>query len=385
MFLAANGAFIFKNPSSSYTEEMLIISRIIVKEWLKNFFGAVVVLFMLVTVADLINGFLQSKEISRILLEYSLKMPDFMGKLLPICALVSSLFTFNRLKSHAELISILAAGYSFRRIYILIGGCALFVSVLQFLNLGFIEPYANKIKRQQISKSVISEGRYLTRSSIEGGKFWYKSQNYFASFSYFDRRNSELRDIEIFYFNQNHHNEKILKAQKATYRGANSWELSVITELSSIDSNSFPIQRNLEKMSITLGEIPEDFWEFEADLTTLSFFKLAQFIRRMSKTGINISEYQIILLNKIFLSFICFVFSLIPVSSIFQPNRRVESFGKSVVKTLLISVVFWVLYSSALAFGNSGTVPAWFATGIVPMVFFSFVIWTYLKNRKLSI
>ena len=364
---------------------MLILSGLIVKEWFKSLFGALVVLFLLITTTDLINGFLQGKEVSRVLLEYALKMPDLMGKMMPICCLVASLFSLNRLKAHSELISILAAGYSYAKIYFLIGSCALLMVAVQFSNLGFLEPMANNIKRQEIAKSRKSEGRYLTRSSIEGGKFWYKSHDYFASFSYFDRKNSSLRDFEIFFFNSAHKSAKILKSTEAVYDKNRVWKLKNVTEHSNLDTALFPLQSKTLEQELTLYEIPEDFGEFEADLTTLSFFKLYQFVSRLSKTGINVSEYQIILLNKIFLSFICLVFALLPVSSIFNPNRRSSSFGKNVVQTLLVTVTFWVLYSSAVAFGNSGTIPPWLATGIVPFSFFIFVVWTFLKNRKLSI
>lgn len=364
---------------------MLILSGLIVKEWFKSLIGAVVVLFLLITTADLINGFLQGKEISRVFLEYLLKMPDLMGKMLPICCLVASLFSLNKHKAHSELISILAAGYSYRKIYLLISGCAIIVVLTQFINLGFLEPMANSIKRQEIQKSRMSEGRYLTRSSIEGGKFWYKSQNYFASFTFFDRKQSLLRDFEIYYFNNKHKSERILKSDSAVYTDKGQWLLYNVAELTLLDDPTFPLETRKPQQVIALNEVPEDFGEFEADLTTLSFFKLFQFVSRLSKTGINVSEYQIILLNKVFLSLICLVFALLPVSSIFNPNRRSSSFGKNVVQTLLVTIVFWVLYSSAVAFGNSGDVPPWLATGIVPFSFFSFVLWTYFKNRKLSI
>lgn len=364
---------------------MNILSALIVKEWFKSLFGALVVLFLLITTTDLINGFLQGKEASRVLLEYSFKMPDLMGKMMPICCLVATLFSLNRLKAHAELISILAAGFSYLKIYLLIGSCALVMVGVQFLNLGFLEPLANTYKRQEISKSKKSEGRYLTRSSLEGGKFWYKSQNYFASFSFFDRKNLTLNDFEIYFFNPEHKSSRILKSKGAQFVNDKTWKLKDVTELSDLDKGLFPLETKTASLNLTLLEIPEDFGEFESDLTTLTFFKLKQFVQRLSKTGINVSEYQIILMNKVFLSFICLVFALIPVSSIFNPNRRSDSFGKNVVQTLLITVSFWVLYSSAVAFGNSGTLPPWLATGIVPFAFFGFVVLTYFRHRKLSI
>jgi lipopolysaccharide export system permease protein len=364
---------------------MTILSGFIVKEWFKSLIGAIVVLFLLITTADLINGFLQGKDFTKVFLEYILKMPDLMGKMLPICCLVATLFSFNKLKAHSELISILAAGYSHAKIYFLITCCAMTVVILQFVNLGFLEPMATSVKRQEIAKSRMSEGRYLTRSSLGGGKFWYKSKNYFASFTFFDRKNLTLKNFEIYFFNPDHKSAKILKSSEAVYQKNFSWLLKDVTELSSLDQATFPLQSNLPQQALILKEVPEDFGEFEADLTTLNFIKLYQFVSRLSKTGINVSEYKILLLNKIFLSFICLVFSLIPVSSIFNPNRRSSSFGKNVVQTLLITIVFWILYSSAVAFGNSGTLPPWLATGIIPTLFFSFVVWTYFRNRKLSI
>ncbi len=364
---------------------MRIFTKLIIKEWFKSLLGAITVLFLLISTADLINGFLQGKEVSRVLLEYSLKMPDLMGKMFPICCLVATLFSLNKLKAHSELISILAAGYSYRKFYLLLGTCALSMVALQFLNLGFVEPFANKVKRQEIAKSKASEGRYLTRSSIEGGKFWYKSNNYFASFSFFDRNTKSLHNLEIYFFSPEHTSTRIIKARNAIYVSGGEWSLSEVRELSNLSSFTFPMETAKPNSLIKLEEVPEDFGEFEADLTTLNFIKLQTFIHRLSKTGINISEYQILLLNKVSLSLICLVFALIPASTIFNPNRRSSSFGKNVVLTLLVTVVFWVLYSSTIALGNSGTLNPLLATSLIPLGFFIYVLSTFLKNRKLSI
>jgi lipopolysaccharide export system permease protein len=382
---ATCAAFIFKGYTSAYTQIMLILSRLIVKEWFKGLVGAVVILFLLITTADLINGFLQGKDASRVLLEYSFKMPDLMGKMLPICCLVASLFSLNKLKAHAELISILAAGYSYLRIYFFIGTSALVVMGVQFMNLGYIEPYANSIKRKEIQKSRASEGKYLTRSSLEGGKFWFKSQQYFASFSFFDRRQRSLNDLELFYFGPDHRSRQIIRSKQAKHLEGQQWQLEDVTELTGLETSDFPVQKSQPQRVVSLNELPEDFEEFEADLTTLSFFKLSQFVSRLSKTGININEYYILLLNKVFLSLVCVIFALMPLSTIFNPNRRSSSFGKNVVFTLLITVIFWVLYSSSVAMGNNGYLPPILATGIIPFCFSFYVLWTFVKNQKLSI
>lgn len=363
---------------------MLILSGLIVKEWFKSLVSALVVLFFLITTGDVINGFLQGKDFLRVVLEYSLKMPDLMGKILPICCLVASLFSLNKLKSHSELIAILAAGYSYTKVYVLISFCALSMVALQFFNLGYIEPYANKVKRQEIEKSKKSEGRYLTRSTLEGGKFWYKSKEYFASFDFFDRETKRLSGIEVFWFNQNSQNHKIAKADEARFENG-KWIFKNVQEYVNLDNVGFPQVYNIPEKILKLREVPEDFGEFEADLTTLNFAKLSEFVRRLSKTGINMNEFHVILLNKISLSISCLIFALIPVSAIFNPNRRSSSFGKNVVFTLLVTVGFWVAHSSTVAFGNSGRIPAFLAVFVIPGVFLIFVGHTFWKNRKLAV
>ncbi len=363
---------------------MLILSQLIVKEWFKSLIAALVVLFLLITTGDIINGFLQGKAFLQVILEYSLKMPDLMGKMLPICCLVASLFSINKLKGHSELIAILAAGYSYTKIYSLIGICSLCMVILQFANLGYIEPYANKVKREHIEKSKKSEGRYLTRSTLEGGKFWYKSQHYFAAFDFFDRTNKKLQGIEVFWFDNEARTNKIAKAQEAQFVNG-QWIFKNVQETTNLANVGFPQIYNIPEKILGLKEVPEDFGEFEADLTTLSFFKLSEFVRRLSKTGINMNEFNVILLNKVALSLTCLIFALIPLSSLFNPNRRNSSFGKNVVFTLAVTITFWVAHSSLVAYGSSGNLPAVVAVFVIPGIFLAFVAHTFWKNRKLAV
>lgn len=54
---------------------MSLLAKIIVKEWIKSLLGAIIVLFLLVSIGDIINGFLRNYDVERILIEYILKLP----------------------------------------------------------------------------------------------------------------------------------------------------------------------------------------------------------------------------------------------------------------------------------------------------------------------
>ncbi|MBC75753.1 MAG: hypothetical protein CME64_07035 [Halobacteriovoraceae bacterium] len=363
---------------------MYLLSKIIAKEWFKYLIGSITVLFLLVTVGDIVNGFMRNYSANRVILEYFLKMPNLMGKMLPISALLASLFAFNKLKSHAELIAILAGGFDARRIYTLIGMCAISVGLLQFLNLGFLMPMANKIKRKEFEKSRRNESKYLARSKIgRSGLLWYKSDNYFTSFTAYDTQAKQLKNVTVYFQNPKGKLQRVVKAESGKFLEPGVWSFNSVQELNLLDGKIFPKMEQGPTLRLELKEEPNDFNQFESDITTLNFFDLSGFINRLRKTGINSSEYQVMLLEKVSLSFICLLFALFPVSTIFNPNRRASGFGKSIVVTLVFSVVFWLTYSSVISFGVSGRLDPITATMGIPIIFTVFIAWVYNKNKAL--
>lgn len=363
---------------------MFLLSKIMVKEWFKSLLGSLIILFILITVGDILNGFLQNYSVFRIFVEYALKLPDFLSKMLPICALLATLFSFNKLKSKSELMGILAGGYSAPRIYGLILMCSLSLGIFQFLNLGYIIPTANKVKREQFEKSKKNESKYLARSRMgNSGLVWYKSGEYFTSFQVYDSKNRALKNIVVYMTSPENTLQSVISAKQAVFIKDTTWRLEEVELVQSLDGKSFPSVENKDNFLIELGESPEDFKQFESDITTLNFFQLKNFISRLKETDINSTEYEVILFEKISLSLICIIFSLFPLSTIFSPNRRAASFGKSIIITLLFSIGFWLAHSAAISLGTSGKIPVFVATLAIPSFFMVFILFTFLKNRKL--
>lgn len=363
---------------------MFLLSKIIAKEWFKSLIGAIIVLFLLVSIGDIINGFLRNYEVRRIFIEYILKLPDLTGKMLPISALLATLFAINKLKAHSELMAILSGGYSAEKIYRLILVCSLSIAFIQFLNLGFLLPLANKIKRNEFEKSKKNESKYLARSRIgKSGLIWYKTDDYFTSFKAYDSKNTRLKDVTIYFLAENKKLDSIYKATHADFVGDNRWQLQNIEVIQSLGQVNFPNATTAKSVLIELDEKPEDFGQFESDITTLDFFDLGSFITRLKETDINSVEYEIMYYEKLSLALICIVFSLFPVAGIFNPNRRAAGFGKSVVITLLFSILFWGIHSSSISMGNSAKIPVLLATLGVPSLFGAYILFVFLKNRTL--
>lgn len=355
-----------------------------VKEWFRALMGSLIILFILITVGDILNGFLQNYSVFRIFMEYVLKLPDFLSKMLPICALLATLFSFNKLKGKSELMGILAGGYSAPRIYALILFCSLSLGFFQFVNLGYIVPHANKIKRQQFEKSEKNESKYLARSRMgDSGLVWYKSGDYFTSFQVYDSKNIALKNVVVYTTSPVNTLQSFVSAKQAVFVKDTTWRLEDVEIVNDLDGKRFPNVENKEEFLIELGESPEDFKQFESDITTLNFFDLKNFISRLKDTEINSTEYEVLFFEKISLSLICIIFSLFPLSTIFSPNRRAASFGKSIIITLLFSIGFWLAHSAAISLGTSGKIPVHAATLAIPLIFIIFILYTFIKNKKL--
>lgn len=360
---------------------MGILSKFIIKEWFRSLWAIAIVLFLLITVGDYVNAFLRGRDLDRATLEYLLKLPGLLDKVFPVASILASLFCINKLKSHSELVAILAAGYSNFKVFALIFLCALSLGVTQFFNLGFFLPYANKVKRVEITKSQHNESKYMARSSIDGGRLWYKTENYFASFSYFDRKNSLLNTLSLYYF-QDNKTDHIIEAQSARYLGNQKWALNNVKEYINLQGENNPEILLHEELETTLNETPQDFAQFESDLTTLNIIGLWRFISHLRKTDLNIDEYLLGFYSKFSSAIICVVFALFPILGIFNPNRRGTSFGRSVIVTLIFCLAFWFTNTSVMALGANGTLSPFLATFGIPLFFIMILTFLYHKQKK---
>ncbi|MGK0367171.1 MAG: lipopolysaccharide export system permease protein [Thermoproteota archaeon] len=357
---------------------MSYLTKIIIKEWFKSLLAALIVLILITATAELINGFLRNKgSISIIFYDFILKAPALMSKMLPISTLLATLFSFNKLKSHSELIAILAASYSPKKIYFIITMASLSVASFQFYNTSYLQPIANKAKIQQSNTTGI-------QSKMSEGKIWYKSKDYFSSFTAFDNKTQTLYDLTLFFHNSEYKGSNIIYGKEVKFLKDNKWIIKKGKVYKTLDLDRFQSSQIIKNYVITLDESKSDFKKFESDISTFTFFALSNYIERLKNTGINTSSYSILFLEKISLSLICIIFALFPLSTIFQPNRRSASFGKNVVFTLVFTVTYWLIYTSLIALGNKETVSPFVSTMLIPILFIVYITLIFYKNKKLN-
>lgn len=365
------------------------IKSLILKEWFRFFTYSIIVLIAIVSISDIVSGLMRgSVSSTEVLYNYLLELPQHINKILPISCLVASLFSINKLKNTNELTAIFSLGFSRKKVLLYLAEASLLIAMVQFINNSFVQPSVMKKKGSLISKygkkfkNLKSKG--LRSSTIGSGKIWFKSPEYYFSFSSYNKFENVLNSLTIFYLDENQKISKIVKSNKATHIQDNKWQLLSGTTTSMLSNNEFPKEEKFDSLNIALNEVPQDFKNIESDITTLTIFKLYEYISGLNSAGISTGEYQVLFLEKFSSSLICVIFALLAAIGIFNPNRRNSSFGKNLIIVFIFTLSYWLINSFFFEQGKSARLDPYLASFGVPIVFGFFLAYYLYKNRKLT-
>ncbi|MBT3981645.1 MAG: LptF/LptG family permease [Bacteriovoracaceae bacterium] len=363
--------------------------KLIFYNWLKVFFYAALSFLLLLTIATLVSGFTRdSVTSSQVLINYLFELPKWFKNLLPFACLMATLFSLNFLKARNELIAIFSLGMSHRAFIQVVVQAATIVMAVQLLVSAYILPSVTKKRYEWLIetganfKSNLPASFNLSKKT--GKKIWYKMENGFFNFVALDQVANELKEVEIFFISKNHLVERFVKAKSAIFKKDNLWEFHDVLFLYNLEGEEFPIIEMKNISSYALLENPENIRKVFSEVETLPIEGLYSYIKNIKRTGINTSEFEVLLLEKINSALICIVFALIPIFSIYSPSRRHSSFGKIVFFTLVFGVVYWLISSSMLALGKNGSLPPVIAVFSVPFIFILLISSIIYKNRKLG-
>ncbi len=368
----------------------MLLKKLILKEWYRFFLSSVIVLFLLLTVANLISGFLRGNVTPvEVLLNYLIEIPGFLLKIFPVSCLTASLFSINKLKNRNELTAIFASGFSAKKYFVTLIQASAVVAIVQLFIGGFVQPmtrsYRDNLIENSDNKFRNLKAKGLRTSTIGTGKIWFKSGNYFFSFSSFDKKNGVLNNVTLYFFNHLFKLERKIKASKLIHSDGSFWIAENAHVFKNADSEKvFPEKVNIPSLKVELKEDLNDFKKIESDITTLGLFNLYLYISRLSESGINTSEYLIMFLDKISSSLICIILSLVAATAIFSPNRRTSSFGKNLGLVFLLTLVYWLTYDYSLELGRSSKINPYVAAFSLPFIFTIYLAYQYKVNQKLK-
>jgi lipopolysaccharide export system permease protein len=364
------------------------IRKLILKEWLIFFVGAVFILLMVLSLGHILTGLLKaSNELKSIMIDLLLEIPNFLIKIFPVACLIASLFSINKLKNRNELTAIFAAGFSRRQFVLTIGVVGALIGIGLFFINGYLVPYT-KNKQTEFADShpaIASKARTSTVSinALKTGKIWFKGQNYFFSYSSFDAITNTINALTIYRYDESFKFSEQINANWAKYKSDKLWQLGGVWHITNLENRTFPTLNFYVEKDFEIKESVSDFKKINADISTLNIWKLYDYIKVLRTNGINDSEYFVTFLDKFSSGFTCLVLAILASVALFDPNRRNSSFGKNIAFVLSFTFLYWFIYSYFMTLGQTSKIPAVISTFGVPFVFVVYLAMYFVYHRKL--
>jgi lipopolysaccharide export system permease protein len=342
---------------------------------------------MVLSLGHILNSLLQDAgEFKHIFSTLLLEFPSFLVKIFPVSCLIASLFSINKLTNRNELTAIFASGFSRRDFILTIGSIGAIVGVILFIINAYLVPFAKHKQDPGQQKITTSKGvskRTLAINTVNAGKIWFKGQNYFVSYSSFDRSTNTLYNLSLYYFDQNHKLTEQISSAFADYRSGDLWNLNNGLRYTNLDNKTFPVVSTFKEISIPLKETLADFNQINSNIATMNIWKLYDYINVLRTNKINYSEYYVTFLDKFSSAFTCLVLAILASTALFNPNRRNSSFGKNVAFVLTFTFMYWFIYSYFMTLGQTSKIPAPVGTFGVPVFFSLYLAAYFIYHRKL--
>ncbi|MBI4689411.1 MAG: LptF/LptG family permease [Nitrospirae bacterium] len=346
---------------------MLIIQRYYLKEFLKVLTivaAGLAFIFSILELIDKIDDFLPYSPSLKTLLFYILfSFPRYLLYLLPMAALLCSLFVFSRAKRKEEITAIKAAGGRIKTLFLPFVFGGLLLSIFGFILGEFVVPEFSK-KTIAVKESITKKGK---KFSFKEGTIWLRATNgSIVKIGLYLPEKKISMNISIFKIEDGRLRERIeaLEAEWLEINGSNGqWKLRNVI-LYNVENGSvsrykemeYPFVKSLDFFSEGIQK-PQD----------MGIRELYRYTKKLEEAGFKNLKLIVDLNAKVSYPLINFFMVLLGISLAVKGRT-----GGGLVTTaigIFISLLYWFGHVLSLSLGYAGILPAVIATWLVPVMF----------------
>ena len=312
---------------------------------------------------------------STILKEYYLPfIPWINGLLWPLFSLIAVIFFTSRLARNTEIVAMLSAGISYRRIlvpYLMAGGI---IGGLLWVGSNYIIPRANKVKTSFENEYI---ARHKERTLGNDIHFYVAPQEkiYLRIYRRADTtgqafRFEKFKDGKLNY---------VIKASKISLKEEpNVWTLSDYEKRHFYDQREDLILAKGEKMDTVFNLTPQDFIINDKDMLAMTTPELKEAVSRRTERGLgNITKYLLEIHKRTADPVAVLILTLIGASVASRKSRG--GVGMNLAVGIILGSIFVVMSKFSETFSYNLNLPPILAMWI-PNVVFSFVT-VYLLSK----
>ncbi|MFM2480293.1 LPS export ABC transporter permease LptG [Celerinatantimonas sp. YJH-8] len=301
-----------------------------------------------------------------------LSIPKELELFFPMAALLGSLIGLGNLATSSELVIMQSVGLSKGNIANAVIKTAVPMMIIMMLLGEFIAPKAEMMATSMRTAKKSGEAMIAVQNSV-----WAKDKGSFVNIGQV-RNGSELRNVTVYYFDQNNSLYQVLQAPLAHYDNG-SW---MMTDANMTLFSDAKIQRQeLGQYRWYSSLTPDKLGVVVVSPLNLPISGLYSYINYLKQNHQDPSPYQLAMWRKIMMPFTVVIMMLLALSYIFGPLRSV-SMGARLIMGIITGFGFYVLNQVLASLSLVYKLPP--VIGAVGPSILFFILALYMINRRRS-
>jgi lipopolysaccharide export system permease protein len=277
-----------------------------------------------------------------------LSLPGRAYEILPVAALIGTLFALAQMVAHSEYTVMRVSGVSIKSMAMALVQIGVALSVLTFLIGEFVAPAsekaAQKLRLKATSSTVVAQA---FRSGL-----WVKDDTNFVNVERI-MPETVIHEVKIYEFDADYRLRAISRAKSGEYQRENLWRLKDV------------VQTRFEENRTTVSRIPEAYWRSVLNPSILnvlmvvpeqmSLLELVSYVEHLSENRQETSRYEIVLWQKIIYPFAVLVMMVLALPFAYFQVREGGVSGK-IFTGIMLGLGF---HLANRLFGHLGLLNAW--------------------------
>ncbi len=277
-----------------------------------------------------------------------LSLPGRAYEILPVAALIGTLFALAQMVAHSEYTVMRVSGVSIKSMAIALVQIGVALSILTFLIGEFVAPAseqaAQKLRLKATSSTVVAQA---FRSGL-----WVKDDTNFVNVARI-MPETVIHEVNIYEFDADYRLRAISRAKSGEYQRENLWRLKDV------------VQTRFEENRTTVSRIPEAYWRSVLNPSILnvlmvvpeqmSLLDLVSYIEHLSENRQETSRYEIVLWQKIIYPFAVLVMMVLALPFAYFQVRE-GGVSSKIFTGIMLGLGF---HLANRLFGHLGLLNAW--------------------------
>jgi lipopolysaccharide export system permease protein len=359
-----------------------ILQRYVAREFLKIFgicFGGLLGIYLLVDFFQRIDLFLNFPTPVRWkFLYFLLKIPLFVFHITPVSMLVALLVALGIMNHNREITAVRCGGVTLMHLCAPLVALGALASVLVFVTNEYLVPAATR-QSQYVLDTYIKNRP--VRSIFRQNRIWfYGERNTIFNVQLLDPVERSLEGVTLYRFDASGTRlVQRIDARNARYRRGR-WDFFNVTIRTFLPDGTIKA-RSLPRHRLRLPEKPRDISQYRERPEQMNFPALAEYVRKLQRSGFNPTSYRVDLQAKLSLPLVSLVVTLLAIPIAFR-SRLGGGIVGSLGASLTLGFAYWVVISVGISLGHAGKLAplpaAW-----LPNVFFAALagyLWLQLER-----